>query len=85
MSLVMSVVTCGFWLPVWLFQTLRKPQVETLFIDEYGNQHWEDKKISTAQRVWTVIVIFLILYWIVQLSDFINGINDHHPQHQWRH
>jgi hypothetical protein len=43
---VLSVVTCGFFLPLWLLWTLRRNRfVQTIFIDEYGLQHWDTAPI----------------------------------------
>lgn len=64
LSLLLSVFSCGLYLIVWFIQTLRRPKVQTLHIDEYGNQIWGNKSISTGQRVLSVVVGLLILYWL---------------------
>ena len=33
-----SVLTFGIYLPFWFIARLRKPKIDTVTIDEYGNQ-----------------------------------------------
>jgi hypothetical protein len=61
---VLSFVTCGLFTPVWFLQTLRNPNIQTVFVDEYGNQHWAVKPITQAQRVLSSVVIIGIVCWL---------------------
>jgi hypothetical protein len=63
-ELILAFLTCGIYLPFWFIATLRTPRVDTVTIDEYGNQQWRQATISSAQRVISVVVGVLLLLWI---------------------
>jgi hypothetical protein len=62
---ILSVCSCGLFILYWFPITLRRPGVSTVFVDEYGNQRWDQKEISPAQRVLSVIVFIPILIVII--------------------
>jgi hypothetical protein len=63
-ELILSFLTCGIYLPFWFIATLGRPKVDTVTIDEYGNQQWRQATTSSAQRVISVVVGALVLLWI---------------------
>jgi hypothetical protein len=63
---VLSAVTCGLFLPIWFFWSLRPNKFhQTIFIDENGLQHWGIAPIPTAQRVLSVAIAIGIVWWII--------------------
>jgi hypothetical protein len=62
---VLSMVTGGFFLPYWLYKTLRPNTAkQTIFIDEHGQEHWRIAPIPPAQRLLSVgIVIAMVCYF----------------------
>jgi hypothetical protein len=76
---ILSVFTCGLFLLYWFPLTLRKPKIDTVTIDEHGNQLWANKGISPAQRVVSVVVGIAILWWLIQIGHFYEAA--HQPNH----
>jgi hypothetical protein len=69
---VLSVVTCGFFLPFWFIWTLRPNKFhQTIFIDEDGLQHWGIAPIPQAQRVLSVAVAIATVWWIVYTINLL--------------
>jgi hypothetical protein len=66
-ELILAFLTCGIYLPFWFIATLRGPKVDTVTIDEYGNQQWRRETTSPAQRVVSVLVAVLLVLWIYSL------------------
>ncbi len=70
---MLSVITCGLFGLYWFAKTLRKPQVQTVYIDEYGNQVWDNKEISPAQRVLSVVVGIALLIWFISVIHWFGS------------
>jgi hypothetical protein len=68
-----SFLTCGIYLPFWFMGTLYRPKVDTVTVDEYGNQQWRRATISSAQRVLSVVVGVLALLWIFSVI-YVYGV-----------
>lgn len=84
-AVFLSVLTCGIYLVIYFVQTLRRPQIDTVYIDDYGNQVWGTKGISTAQRVLSVIVGLILLWYLVTVVQVIGNLQtETHPKHRWR-
>jgi hypothetical protein len=63
---VLSFVTCGLFLPIWFYRTLRPNKfAQTIFIDENGLQNWGIASIPQSQRVLSVLVLIGIVLWII--------------------
>jgi hypothetical protein len=76
---LLSFVTCGFFLPVWLYLTLRPNRyAQTVFIDEYGLQHWGTAPISLGQRVVSLLVLIGIIWWIIWMVNTWNSLQTHY-------
>lgn len=73
MDAMLSVITCGLFGLYWFAKTLRKPQVQTVYIDEYGNQVWDNKEISPAQRVLSVVVGIALLIWFISVIHWFGS------------
>jgi hypothetical protein len=73
LDLIFSFITCGIWLFVWFIATLRRPKIQTVTIDEYGNQLWRNVKISPLQRVLSIAVGIAILWWMSHVGQFVEA------------
>lgn len=73
-ELILAFLTCGIYLPFWFIATLRRPRVEAVTIDEYGNQHWRQATISSAQRLISIVVGVLLLLWIYAVIQVFDAI-----------
>ncbi|MDT7765248.1 MAG: hypothetical protein QOC63_4668 [Mycobacterium sp.] len=72
---VLSLVTCGFFLPIWLILTLRPNRyAQTIFIDEHGLQNWGIAPIPQSQRVVSVLVLIGIVFWIIWMINMWNSV-----------
>lgn len=71
---LLSFVTCGLYLPFWLYQTLRPNRYsQTLSIDEHGIQHRGTAPIPLSQRLVSAWVIFLIVWWVLKFMHMWNA------------
>lgn len=67
---VISFFTCGFFLPIWFYMTLRPNRyAQTIFIDEQGFQHSGLAPIPQGQRVVSVLVGIGIALWIIWMIN----------------
>lgn len=72
---VLSFVTCGLFLPVWLLYLLRRNRfAEKVSIDDYGIQHWSVAPIPLRQRVVTIVVLIGVVWWIIHLLNMWQSI-----------
>jgi hypothetical protein len=72
---VLSFVTCGLFLPLWLVWSLRRNRfVQTIFIDENGLQHWDLAPIPQAQRVLSGVIVIGIIWWIIYTVNMWNSM-----------
>jgi hypothetical protein len=63
---VLSFVTCGLFLPIWFYRTLRPNKfAQTIFMDENGLQNWGLAPIPQSQRVLSVLVLIGIVWWVI--------------------
>lgn len=74
-SVVMSVLTCGLYLPWWFVRTLKKPPLSLVSIDEYGQESWTSHRISIGQRVLTGVIFILILCWLATVPPFFQFLS----------
>jgi hypothetical protein len=72
---ILSFVTCGLFLPLWLVWSLRPNKfVQTIFIDEYGLQHWGLAPIPQAQRILSGAIVIGIIWWIIYSINLWNSV-----------
>jgi hypothetical protein len=64
----LTTLTCGLYLPVWIYRTYRKPNVYTLSIDEYGNQDYSQKDVSHGQRVLRYVLLVPIVAFLAFMA-----------------
>ena len=63
---LLSFVTCGLFLPIWFYYTLRRNRfAQKVSIDEYGLQHWGAAPIPPRQRVVSLLVLIALVLWII--------------------
>jgi hypothetical protein len=63
---VLSFVTCGLFLPIWFYRTLRPNKfAQTIFMDENGLQNWGMAPIPQSQRVLSVLVLIGIVLGVI--------------------
>jgi hypothetical protein len=67
-DIFLTILFCGLYLPVWLYRTFRKPNVYTLSIDEYGNQHYWQDDVTQGQRVLRYVLMVPIVAFVVACS-----------------
>jgi hypothetical protein len=64
MCALLSVLTCGLYLPWWFVRTFKKPPLYRVAIDEYGTESWTQHPISVAQRIQCVVGLVALLWWL---------------------
>jgi hypothetical protein len=67
LNVVLSIVSCGLYLPYWIYRTFKKPPLYTLSIDEYGREHWVQHEITQAQKIQRWVVLAVLLWWVWQI------------------
>jgi hypothetical protein len=67
---VISFFSCGFFLPIWFYMTLRPNRyAQSIFIDEKGFQDSGLAPIPQGQRVVSVLVAIGIVLWIIWMIN----------------
>jgi hypothetical protein len=77
---VLSVFSCGLFLPLWVFVLYKKPPVFTWTVDEYGAVTTTQNEIGKTQRIHRWIVLGITALWLYALvtgglGPFIHAIS----------
>ncbi|OCB31421.1 hypothetical protein A5675_26510 [Mycobacterium malmoense] len=71
---LLSIFTCGLYLPWWFYRTFKKPPLYTLVIDEYGRESWTQHEIPRGQRVLRWVLLGVLIVWAIMALDVLGTL-----------
>lgn len=71
---LVSVFTCGFFLPFFFYKTFKRPPLYLLSIDEYGRATWTQRETPKAQIVIRWVVGGALFIWAIMLLNVIGSL-----------